>query len=564
MKTIELEIEGMTCERCARSVEKALVGVPGAEDAQVDSAGGRASLRAASGVEVRALLEAVQKAGYRGEEVEASSGGEPPAPIGGQAVAERPRSGGAAGSDAGGDTDLLVLGSGSAGMAAAIRGAELGRRVTVVEAGTLGGTCVNVGCIPSKNLIAAAEHLHRAGSGFPGIGPCEPRVDWREVVESKRRLVEELRELKYQDVLDAYPEIRLVRGRARFREGGAVEVDGEPVRAGKVVIATGTSPWAPPTPGLVEAEPLDSTTAMELEAVPESLVVLGASAVGLELGQTFARFGSRVTVLELAERILPLENADAAKTLRAALEGEGLEIHTAANTTRVEREEGGAVLHVEVNGESQVFRAKRILVATGRRANTGELGLEGAGVEMDKRGFVTVDEGMRTSAPSVFAAGDVAGLPGFVYVAAAAGRVAAENALEGGHRELDLRAVPRVVFTDPQVASVGLTEEEAAAEGLLAESGTLELAHLPRAAVEHRTSGWIRVVAEVGSGRLLGLQAVGPNVAELLGAATLAIRKDLTVDDVVDTLHPYLTWVEGFKLGAQTVSKDVSKLSCCA
>ncbi len=563
MRTVELKIEGMTCEHCARSVTKALNGVDGVERAEVDYVGGRGTIRLRGGTGVTAALKAVEGAGYRAEEASGTPGVAPLAdtPV---AADPRPGSGNDVGPVGGSDVDLLVIGSGSAGMAAAIRGAELGRSVVVVESGTLGGTCVNVGCIPSKNLIAAADHLHRARAGSPGIATCDPKVDWREVVETKRTLVDHLRQAKYQDVLDAYPEIGLVRGRARFVEGGGIEVDGERVRTERVVIATGTSPWMTSIPGLDEVEPLNSATAMELDEVPKSLVILGAGAVGLELGQTFARFGSRVTVLEMMPEILPEEDSSAAEALRTALEDEGIEIHIGARTTRVERKGGGVLLEVEMAGRTRTFRAERLLVATGRRANTAELGLEEAGVETDDKGFVRVDAGMRTNAPSVFAAGEVAGLPGFVYVAAAAGRVAASNALEGGSEELDLRAVPRVVFTSPQLAAVGLNEKEAAAEGLLTEVGTLELPHLPRAAVEHTEAGWVRVVAESGSGRILGLQAVAPNAAELLGSATLAIRKGLTVEDVVETLHPYLTWVEGFKLAAQTVSQDVSKLSCCA
>ncbi len=566
MKSIYLRIDGMTCEACARSVTKALENVPEVEGADVNYLEGRGRVRFADGGRLETVLSALEKAGYRAEETEA--GGSLGTTGGGRARAGKgpDSSQGKGDPDAGGPgPDLLVIGSGSAGMAAAIRGAELGRTVTVVESGTLGGTCVNVGCIPSKNLIAAAEHMHRARSGFPGIGPTDPPVDWREVVEAKRKLVEELRQVKYRDVLDAYPQITLRRGRARFTsDGRGVEVDGARIRANRVVIATGTSPWSPPIPGLEDVEPLDSTTAMELEEVPESLVVLGGSAVGLELGQTFARFGSRVTVLELAPRLLPLEDADAASTAREALEAEGLRIETGAGTSRVVRDGGQVKLYVRLEDREEEIRADRILVATGRRANISDMNLEAAGIEVDERGFVQVDEGLRTSHPSVYAAGEVAGLPGFVYVAASAGRTAAANALEGMGETLDLRAVPRVVFTSPQVAAVGMNREEAEAQGHSVDTGTLDLAHLPRAAVEHERRGWLRVVAEEGSGRLLGFQAVAPNAAELLGAATLAVRKGLTVDDLTETLHPYLTWAEGLKLAAQTVSKDVSKLSCCA
>ena len=458
----------------------------------------------------------------------------------------------------------MVIGTGAAGMAAAIRGAELGRRVAIVEAGTVGGTCVNVGCIPSKNLLAVAEAYHSARTGVPGVSGCEPAMDWSEIRERKRGIVESLRTSKYLDVLETYPGITLLRGEARLGPDGAVEANGARHDAGKIVVATGTSPWIPPIPGIEDVEVLTSTSVMELDALPESMLVLGGSAVGLELGQVFARLGVRVTVLELLPRLLPGEDEDVAEELRRRLEAEGLEIVTGAEVTRLERGSRGVAVRARAGGGERVFEAERLLAATGRRPSTAALALDAAGVETDRTGFIRVDDGMRSSNPDVFAAGDVAGLPGFVYVAAAAGRVAAENACGAGGRTLDLRAVPRVTFTSPQVASVGVGPRQAREEGLEVDVSRLGLEHVPRAIVERRTGGWIQVVAEKGSGRILGAQAVAPNAAELLGEATVAVRLGLTIRDVTDTLHPYLTWVEGFKLAAQALETDVSRLSCCA
>lgn len=463
-----------------------------------------------------------------------------------------------------GGFDLLVIGTGAAGMAAAIRGAELGRRVAIVEDGTVGGTCVNVGCIPSKNLLAVAEAYHDAREGFPGVTACDPSVSWPHIMELKNDLVASLRRSKYLDVLASYPEVTLLRGRARFSDRGAVEVDGVAQRAANVVIATGTTPWVPPIPGLDKVDVLTSATVMELDQLPESVLVLGASAVGLELGQMLGRLGVRVTILELLPRILAGEDADAADHLGRQLEEEGLEIVTGVQVGRVERGNARVVLHASVSGRERKFAADRLMAATGRRASTRGLGLDAAGVELDPKGFVRVDSGMRTSNPHVFAAGDVTGGPGFVYVAAAAGRVAADNAVGGGERTLDLRAVPRVTFTSPQVVAVGLGPAEARAQGLEIEVSRLGLEHVPRALVEHRTGGWIQVVAERESGRIVGVQAVGSSAAELLGEATLVVRLGLTIEQVTETLHPYLTWVEGLKLAVQAFRMDVSKLSCCA
>jgi len=458
----------------------------------------------------------------------------------------------------------MVIGTGAAGMAAAIRGAELGRRVAIVESGTVGGTCVNVGCIPSKNLLAVAEAYHSARSGMPGLGGCEPAMDWSEIRDRKRAVVESLRQSKYLEVLGSYPEITLLRGEARLGPGGALEVNGTAHPTRKVVIAIGTSPWVPPVAGIEDVDVLTSTTVMELERLPESMIVLGASAVGLELGQLFARLGVRITVVELVPRILTGEDQDAAAELRRRLEAEGLEIVTSAEVTRIDVASAGVRVHARTVAGEHVFEVARLLAATGRRPSIASLGLEPAGVDTDAKGFIRVDDRMRSSNPDVYAAGDVAGLPGFVYVAAAAGRVAAENAVGAGGATLDLRAVPRVTFTSPQVAAVGLSPAEARAQGLEVDVSRLGLEHVPRAIVEHRTEGWIQVVAEKRSGRIVGAQAVAPNAAELLGEATVAVRLGLTVQDVTDTLHPYLTWVEGFKLAVQAFRTDVAKLSCCA
>ena len=552
MKTIQLDISGMTCDNCARTVERAMQSVPGARSASATYPAGRGEAEVEDAVSGRDLVGAVERAGYGARVMD-----EPPESV-------RPPQAGTRDGEGKG-FDLLVIGTGAAGMAAAIRGAELGRRVAIVEAGTVGGTCVNVGCIPSKNLLAVAEAYHSARTGMQGVSGCEPATDWSEIREHKRAIVDRLRQSKYLDVLDSYPEITLLRGEARLTSDGSVDVDGARHRAGKIVVATGTSPWIPPVPGIEDVEVLTSTSVMELESLPESMIVLGGSAVGLELGQVFARLGLRVTVLELLPRLLAGEDEDVAEELRRRLEAEGIEIVTGAEVTRVE----GAPDRVKAvarttAGEERGFEAERLLAATGRRPSAATLGLDSAGVETDRKGFIRVDDGMHSSNPDVFAAGDVAGLPGFVYVAAGAGRVAAENAVGAGGRTLDLRAVPRVTFTSPQVASVGLGLGEAREQGLEVEVSRLGLEHVPRAIVEHRTEGWIQVVAEKESGRILGAQAVAPNAAELLGEATVTVRLGLTIQDVTDTMHPYLTWVEGFKLAVQAFETDVSKLSCCA
>ena len=480
------------------------------------------------------------------------------------------------------DFDLLIMGSGGAGVAAAIQAVEMGGKVAIIESNTLGGTCVNVGCIPSKNLIEAASHYQASRQGFPGIAICSPARDWNGVLESKNALVAELRQSKYADVIASYPGLVLIEGRARFTGGG----NGSPVivavgegegtqtcRARKVLIATGTRPWAPPIPGLDAVGALDSTSVMELSELPVSLLVLGGSAVGLELGQTFARFGVKVTIVELAPRLLPMEDESISVELEAHLRADGLEIHTGIETTRAERDGDDVVLHMKQGSLEGTFRAASLLVAVGRRANTDDLGLDAVGVALTNRSFVEVGVTMRTSNADIFSAGDVTGGPGYVYVAAAGGRIAAENAMRSlaptgtssdDLRELDLSTVPNVTFTSPQVGSVGLTEAKARELGHHVQVAVLKMDQVPRALVSGDTRGIVKMVADTASGQLLGIHAVAPLAGELMGEAAMAIRFGLTARDVASTLHPYLTWAESLKLAAQGFTMDLSKLSCCA
>ncbi len=557
---LTLNIQGMTCDGCAQHVTQALQQVPGVLQAHVPGwQSGQAEVVAEAGVDEQALLDAVARAGYRAEvlrrEPHPEDGGST-APVQQQTPSSR----------ASRDFDLIVVGGGSAGFAAAIRAAEEGARVLMVNQGPIGGTCVNIGCVPSKFLIRAMSHYHRAGEArYAGVHTAPAALHWHRLVAQKDALVAELRRSKYEDVLAAYPTITYVQGKARLGPGPTVHVNGTVYRAPKVVLATGARPWAPPIPGLAEAGYLTSTTALDLRALPRTLVVLGGNAVGLELAQVFARAGVAVTLVELLPRIAPFEDEDVSRELARHLEAEGIRLLTGARTERVERDPAGYRLHLTLeDGEPRVLEAEQLLVATGRRANTANLGLEALGIATDRRGAIQVDEYARTTHPDVYAAGDCATLPQFVYVAAHSGTVAAENALLGDHRTLDLDALPRVIFTDPQVAAAGMTETQAREQGLAVEARVLALEYVPQALTARDTRGFIKLVAEASSGRLLGTHIVAPEAGEVIQTAVLAMRAGLTVHDLGRLLFPYLTLSEGLKLAAQTFAKDVTKLSCCA
>ncbi len=462
--------------------------------------------------------------------------------------------------------DLVIVGGGSAGFAAAIKGAELGARVAMVEAGTLGGTCVNVGCVPSKTLIRAAEANHRRlHHGFAGIPATDGRLDWSLVRGHKDELVAQLRQTKYRDVLRSYDAVTLFEQRAALTSARTVRLaDGRTVTGGKLIIATGSSPWAAPIPGLAEAGFLDSATAMALDRLPASLIVIGASAVGLELAQMFARLGVTVTVLEALPRVVPAEDPAIGETLAEYLRAEAVEVYTDAQIERVSR--GGTTYTAEfrAGGRSITVRGDQLLVATGRRANTQGFGLEAVGVSLGTKGEIVVDEFLQTANRDVYAAGDVLGDPMFVYVAAYGGTLAAENALNGNTHRYDLSALPKVTFTDPAVASVGLTEAEARSRGIEPLVAQLPLEHVPRALAARDTRGFVKLVADAASQKVIGAHILATEAGEMVTEPALAIRFGLTIEDLTSTFHPYLTLSEGIKLAAQTFTKDVAKLSCCA
>ncbi len=547
---LELAVTGMTCDSCAVHVEKALQNVSGVKKAKVPGGwqSGRAAVKADSSVTAEALSTAVREAGYSA------------------IVKTRKPVGGSISSNGGGsDFDLMVIGGGSAGFAAAIKGSELGYKVAIVEAATIGGTCVNIGCVPSKALIRALEAHHQAGQQrFRGIHTTSGQISWPEVINDKDRLVDELRQSKYVDVLAAYPDVTYIAGRARLTGKNGVEIDGKPFAPFRIIIATGAQPWAAPIPGLADAGYLTSTTALDLKELPKSMIVLGANAVGLELAQTYARAGTYVTILELLPRIAPFEDEEISAALTSYLENEGIQIVTNFQSSHVTKQEGRYVLTGRQDGVEFTFDAEQLLVATGRRPNTADMGLEEADVLLGNRGEVLVSETLRTNNPFVYAAGDVTGKDMFVYVAAYAGGLAAENALNGIGETYDAGYIARVTFTDPQIASAGLTEVQAREQGYDVKVSVLPMEYVPRALAARDTRGLIKLVVDGATDHLLGAHVLAPEGSEIIQTAVMAIRFDLTVNQLRKTMFPYLTNVEGLKLAVLGLEKDVAMLSCCA
>jgi mercuric reductase len=460
---------------------------------------------------------------------------------------------------------VVIIGSGAAAMAAALKATERHARVTLVERSTIGGTCVNVGCVPSKIFIRAAHiaQLRRASPFDLGIEALKPAIFREKLLEQQQCRVEELRHAKYEAILEAHPEITLIRGEAHFQDPNTLNVlthEGQKIVLpfDRCLIATGAKAFIPPIPGLADTPYWTSDEALSAEKVPQSLAVLGSSAVALELAQAYSRLGSNVTILA-RHSLLLREDPLLGEELKAIFVSEGLTVKENVKTNSVVWDGDQFIL---ATNQGEVL-AERLLIATGRRPNTETLELAKAGVQVNQDASIVVDPFLQTTAPKIWAAGDCAELPQFVYVAASAGTHVALN-MTGEKIPLDLSILPTVVFTEPQVATVGLTEAEAVRQGFEVDSRVLKLENVPRALAHFDSRGFIKMVVEASSGRILGVQCLAPEAGEFINVASLAIRFRLSAQDLGSFLFPYLTMAESLKLTAQTFSKDVTQLSCCA
>lgn len=482
--------------------------------------------------------------------------------------------------------DLAVIGSGAAAFAAAITASEGGASVVMIERGETGGTCVNTGCVPSKALLAAAAARHSSATPlFPGIAAQPSPVDMAALTGGKDALVTGMRAEKYTDLAAAYG-WPIIAGTARFAgtaDAPRLEVDlneggSTTLEARYYLVATGSAPWVPPVPGLADADYLTSTTAMELTELPESLVVIGGNAVGLELGQLFARLGSRVTIVEVLGRLAPFDEPEVSAAIESVLRDEDVDVATSVTVTGVRRDaRSRSVLLKTAAGGERELACGQVLVAAGRRPVSAGLNLTAVGVRPGDRGEIATDTWQRTGNPRIWAAGDVTGGPPYVYTAAAQGSAAAANALFAGgpggrppglaehaERVVDYTALPRVTFTSPAIASAGLTEAELVRSGAACDCRVLPLEAVPRAIVNRDTRGVVKLVAEAGSGRVRGVHVVADGAGEIIAAAGYAIRAGMTVAELAGTWAPYLTMSEALRLAAQSFSRDVTKLSCCA
>jgi len=460
---------------------------------------------------------------------------------------------------------VAIIGSGSAAFACAIKAAEGGAKVTIIEAGkVIGGCCVNVGCVPSKILIRAAQLAQQQRNNpFFGLENQAPILNRSLLVKQQISRVDELRVAKYQKILEDNSALSLIKGHASFKNANTLLIrksngSEEELVADRFLLATGSTPTIPLIDGLIDTPYWTSTEALFSEELPQHLVVIGSSVIALEIAQAYRRLGAEVTLLA-RHSLLYKEDPLLGEQLLQSFEKEGIRVltHTQANKISFD----GNEFNLETN--QGLVIGDKLLVSTGRRANTDTLNLDGAGVDTENNGCIKVSDKMETTVPHIYAAGDCSDMPQFVYVAAAAGSRAGIN-MTGGSANLDLSVMPAVIFTDPQIATVGLTEQQARYQGINTDARVLEMENVPRALANFETHGFIKLVINAETDQLIGAQILAHEGGEIIQSAALAIRNKMTVKELASQLFPYLTMVEGLKLCAQTFDKDIKELSCCA
>lgn len=462
--------------------------------------------------------------------------------------------------------DLIIIGGGAGAFGAAIRADELNAKTALINSGLpLGGTCVNVGCVPSKTLIHAASVLHHAQyHGIPGIELAVKQFDFEKIVQDELSLVERMQKEKYQKVLKNLKNVTFFDGKARFVSSQEVEVNGESLKAEKFIIATGSTATVPPIENIRDVGYLTHIEALKLVKQPKELIVVGAGPVGLEFAQMYSRFGTKVAILQYSGSIFRPGEKVVVERLQEVLRKEGIDIVLNAEVKSARTEKGKKVLTYTVEGKQQEVAGEEILLAIGKIPNTVDLDLEKAGVETDKKHAIVTKPFLQTSQPHIYAAGDVTNLPlRLEPTAGNEGTLAAENALTGSQKSIDYRTVPYTIFTDPELAGVGYTEEEYLKETGQCDCRSLNFADVPKAIILRRTEGIIKMVIDPTTKRIVGVHILAPHAGELIAQAMMLIRNKNTIDDVTTSLPMFPTLAEAIKIVAMSFTRDVSKLSCC-
>jgi pyruvate/2-oxoglutarate dehydrogenase complex dihydrolipoamide dehydrogenase (E3) component len=442
--------------------------------------------------------------------------------------------------------DAIVIGSGQGGNPLAYRFADVGWQVALIEKANVGGTCINTGCTPTKTMVHRAQIAHYARNASRwGVHAENVAADLPTIVAQKNRVVASFRG-GVQKKIGLHANIHLYQGQARFTNAHQVQVDEILLESEKFFIDTGGRPMVPDIPGLGPANVLTNESMMELKELPEHLIVLGGGYIGLEFGQMFRRFGSRVTILHNQAQIVPREDSEIATELQKILEGEGIEFHLNVHATRVEQAKGLVKISVTSANEPLTISGTHLLAAAGRRPNTDDLGLDKAGVETDKFGFIRVNSRLETNVPGIWALGDVKGGPAFTHISYNDFQIIDANLTQGKNLTIENRIVPYCLFTDPQLGGVGMTEKEARAAGHKLKIGTLPMSHVARAIERDETAGLMKVIVDAVNDRILGAAILGCEGGELVHVLHTLMLGDLPYTLLKGAIYIHPTLTEGF------------------
>ena len=466
--------------------------------------------------------------------------------------------------------EYAIVGQGAAAFAAALKADEAGIKTVMIgknetKGAVLGGTCVNVGCVPSKRLITVGNFLDKINKNrFNGLYYSTKVENFNKIMQDKEFLVGSMRFSKYQKVLGKLKNVKYINGFASFKDKNTLIVNGKEIKARRILIATGARAKIPEISGIEKVKYLTNEEALSMKRLPKSIIIIGGRALGLEFAEMFAHFNVKVTLLQRSERILPNWEPEVSYYLEQYLKEEGVNIITNAKIDKVSKSEKAVKVHFSVKGKEQDVNAEEILLATGRTPNIEKLNLNNVGIKLNEFGFIKTDKYMETSIKGIYAAGDVTGEPMLEALAAAEGNKATVNAFSDKKLAIELNSVPSAVFTFPEAARVGLTDEEANRKGIKCACRPVMFKDLAKAGIIKDTRGLIKMVIDSKTKRILGVEIVGENAADLIHEAVLAVKFKLTIDDIIDTVHMFPTLSEIMKLGALSFYHNVEDLSCCS
>lgn len=466
--------------------------------------------------------------------------------------------------------EYAIIGQGAAAFAAAIKANDLGIKTVMfghnVTAGTLiGGTCVNVGCVPSKTLITESNVLDKYNyNRFPGIDYDVKVTEYARAEKEKDRLVNAYRKSKYFDVLQKLKNVTFIDDFAELKRGKVIKSAGKEFKAHKILIAAGARANIPKIKGIESVQYLTNEEALSLKKVPDSIVFLGGGAIALELAQMFKHYGSDVHVLERSNKILSKWEPEVSSHIQEYLLGSGINLYTDSDVKEVFKEKEKIVVKATISGRETDIKAEKLIVSTGRTPNIERFDLIGLGINTDKKGFIKIKDTMETSSTDIYAAGDVTGEPMLEALAAKEGNIATHNAFTKRKKRIRFNEIPSAIFTLPEAARVGLTDKEASERGIKCSCRTVLLKDVPKANIIRDTRGLIKMVIDSRTKRILGVEIVSENAADIIHEATLAIKSNLKIDDIIDTVHVFPTLSEAIKIVAQSFYRpDIINLSCC-